>query len=242
MHISNVYANSSIHIALSNYITNNELLAVIANNTANSQTIGYQADNPLITNIDVLNGRKKNSYPILKSTYISKTQGALKRTGRNLDIAINGKGYYFKYITPKGMRYSLNGHLIINSEGILVSTAGYPIASQNSDIIPVPHGQVAINTQGTVFVDGLQINKIGVFTFDEKYNLSKEGNGLYKSSTNDTYVEDPNIMTESLAMSNADTVSSMTNLVEVQRAVTSANHMMNELHDLQKNSVAKLLK
>ena len=49
---NSAYANNSTYITLSNQIARKTQLAMVANNVANANTTGYEADNVLFKNID----------------------------------------------------------------------------------------------------------------------------------------------------------------------------------------------
>src|SRR5690554_2136521 len=51
--------------------------------------------------------------------------GALNSTGRQLDLALQGPGF-FALETPRGVRYTRDGHFGVDGEGVLVNSRGYP--------------------------------------------------------------------------------------------------------------------
>ena len=108
-------ANNTSYIALSNHIAQRNKLEVSANNTANVNTIGYEADGVIFRNVDLKqSSSRSNSFVYADGTYSSESSGPVKMIHRPLDMAIAGYGY-FKVLTPRGERYTLNGAAFLNN-------------------------------------------------------------------------------------------------------------------------------
>lgn len=238
------FANNTSYIALSNQIARKRQLEVVANNAANINTVGYEEDDILLRKVDVKqNSKRKNSFVWAETNYKSGNQGALKITGKPSDIAIGGEGY-FKIITPKGLRYTLDGNMIINNDYVLANKDGYPYASIDNEPITIPENfqSFEVAEDGTIFVDQEAISTIGVFTFTDPSSLIKEGNSLYKSANNDIPVEDYHIISGALRSSNVNPTMVMAKMVEMQRAVGGANNLMSDVNELDRSLISKLSK
>ena len=111
----------SQYIALSGMRSRLDELDRLSADIANAGTAGYkterttdaQADRPrfdavLQTAIDVTPGGRR----------LDVTPGAINGTGRDLDLAIEGPGF-FVVETPGGTRYTRNGHFARTTEGTL---------------------------------------------------------------------------------------------------------------------------
>ncbi|HEY2904415.1 MAG TPA: flagellar hook-basal body complex protein, partial [Vicinamibacterales bacterium] len=109
------------YTALSGMRTRMDALDRLAADIANASTAGYkteragttQADRPsfgtvLQSAVDVANGEARTDL----------RPGALAPTGRPLDVAIHGSGF-FVVQTPQGERYTRNGHLVRGANGSL---------------------------------------------------------------------------------------------------------------------------
>ncbi|MBI5724436.1 MAG: flagellar basal-body rod protein FlgG [Planctomycetes bacterium] len=78
------------------------------------------------------------------------TQGEFENTGRNLDVAIQGDGF-FKVLMPDGsFKYSRDGALSMNANGILTTASGYYL--DGSVTIPNDARSISISPDGTVSV------------------------------------------------------------------------------------------
>jgi flagellar basal-body rod protein FlgG len=77
------------------------------------------------------------------------TQGEMDNTNRDLDLAIQGDGF-FQITTPNGVRYTRDGALRTNATGVLVNSTGY--ALEPSITIPPDARSISIGKDGTVTV------------------------------------------------------------------------------------------
>ncbi len=91
-------------------------------NTANDQTIG---------SIDL-------GVELSKST-TDLAQGPLEQTGRSLDFAVSGTGF-FAVQTASGVEYTRNGEFSVNNKGLLVDQYGNDVLSQSGSPIQVGAG------------------------------------------------------------------------------------------------------
>ena len=88
---NSVFANNTSYITLSNQIARKRQLEAVANNAANTNTIGYEQDDILLRTVDYKqNSKRDNSFVWAETTYRSGEEGALKVTNRPTDVAIGG--------------------------------------------------------------------------------------------------------------------------------------------------------
>lgn len=238
------FANNSSYVTLSGQIARKRQLEVVANNVANANTVGFEQDNLVFRAVDVKqNSRRANSFAWTETTYRSGDPGALKVTNRPTDLAIVSKGY-FKLATPRGFRYTLDGAFMVNNQGVLVNAAGFPLMTPNNTAIEIPidYREIQIGSTGSVFVDGDEIAQVGVFDFDTKDPIIKEGGNLYSIQGNDIPLEEFTLVSGSLRESNVNSALAMAQMVEMQRSYGIVTDMMSNIADLEKSAVSKLTK
>ncbi len=236
------FASNASYIALSNQIARKTHLQVATNNMANSNSIGYQADNMLFCNIDVKQTPKRsNSFVSPCGIYRNEKGGTLKITNRPLDLAVTGQGY-FKVLTPAGERYTHNGAILISSDYQLVNHQGMPFASAENEpiVLPADSRDVYITEDGGVYADGEQVDFIGVFGPTNPKNLKKEGNDLYSSQDNDILLEQFTIVSGALMSSNVSSVAVMTDIMELEKSASMTNNFQADIHDLERSTFSKL--
>jgi flagellar basal-body rod protein FlgG len=163
------------------------------------------------------------------SISIDISQGVLDETGGDLDLAIEGRGF-FELTAPSGESvYTRDGAFQRTDEGVLVNADGLPIVG--SITIPPDARRVEINPNGdvTVFfdgqVDGQNVGTINLVTFANQNGLEPLGGNLYRETaasgqpTVGQAGEDGRgtIRQSYLEESNVDVVEQITELIEAQR-------------------------
>lgn len=127
----------SMFTAVSSLNLHQSYLDVVANNLANANTTGYKATRMTFTDqysqlvspgagpSDSTGGINPTQIGLgVKSGYISPlfTQGMLQSTGRTLDLAIQGDGF-FVYDQGAARRYSREGSFSLDADGMLVNSS-----------------------------------------------------------------------------------------------------------------------
>ncbi|HZY18569.1 MAG TPA: flagellar basal-body rod protein FlgF [Ramlibacter sp.] len=123
----------------------------IANNLANANTTGYRADQVAFRAVPVRgDGAPTRVVSLEASAGFDERSGPIEQTGRNLDVAVLGKGYLAVQAGDGGEAYTRGGALQVNDQGVLVTSAGQPVAGEGGPLnIPVG-STVTIGHDGTV--------------------------------------------------------------------------------------------
>jgi flagellar basal-body rod protein FlgF len=237
-------ANNASYIALSNQLARKTQLDVVANNVANSNTVGFEQDKILFRNVDLKQNFKKNdSFVWAETTYRSGDQGGIKVTSRPTDLAIGGEGY-FKVATPRGDRYTLDGSMLINNQGVLVNVSGYPYLSNENNIIEITDNfqSIDISQNGTIFIDEEEVGTIGVFGFDSNDSIIKEGGNLYAVKGSGRVLEKFTVISGALRSSNVNATLAMAKMIEMQRSYGLTTDMMSKINESETSAINKLMK
>jgi flagellar basal-body rod protein FlgF len=126
-------------------------LQMHANNMANAQTDGFRADLELAQANRVKGpGYDSREGVELAADMVDVSQGHMVETGRNLDVAISGDGY-FAVQTDDGEAYTRNGNFKIDSEGRL-STNGHPVMGASGPIVLPEFDAIKIGQDGTISI------------------------------------------------------------------------------------------
>lgn len=189
------------------------LQALTANNLANSDTDGFKAD--------FMSARLVGdaTYPV-PVTKIDLSQGMMTPTGRALDVALEGPGF-FVLQTPAGERLSRGGAMALDAGNRLSDRHGNLLLGQDGPItIPVRYDSLEIQADGDVVVDGRRIDRLRLETVDDQNSLMKEGFGRFIPSTptRDVDLTETFVRQGSVEDSNQDTLRGVTDLVTIQRA------------------------
>lgn len=220
-------------------------LAVIANNLANVDTVGYKKDHvnfeKFVKQLETLPLAEGEYQRIAedvvpKDYYIDTTQGSSRLTGNPLDVALIGDGYFAVSADGKE-RYTRAGSLQRSMDGLLVDQQGNPIQGEGGDI-QLGNGEVVIGPDGTVTTGGQVVDRLKVVDIPED-KLVKIGRNLFEVPEGYAPVEldNPQIQQGSLEMSNVNAIQEMLGLVETQRAYEMFQKMMRTLNDAYGQSI-----
>ena len=158
------------------------------------------------------------------------TQGNLQQTGNDLDVAIQGHGF-FQVLMPDGTTaYTRDGSFHSDANGQLVTSSGFPV--QPTITIPANALSVTIGKDGTVSakVPGsttpVQIGTMQLATFINPAGLQAMGENLYlqtaSSGTPNTNAPGTNgtgLLNQGyVETSNVNVVEELVNMIQTQRA------------------------
>jgi flagellar basal-body rod protein FlgF len=241
--------NNGIYTAYSGLRAQVDALDLLANNLANLNTTGFKEE---LAYFSLLNpsaeasanagdlGSTINS--ILKTEgYTNSSAGSLNRTDRDLDIAIEGNGFLVVQ-TARGIRYTRNGNLTVNEKGVLVASEGDPVIGKNGKPITLGRGTVRrIDEEGTVTLDGREIDRLKMVSFDDVTKLSREGNSLLLPNGNvQEKVSSAKIKSGYLEQSNVNAVASIVRMIGIMRQFEAIQKSVLALNELNTKSIEKL--
>ena len=219
---------------------------VISNNLANVSTSGYKrsradfqdllyqtlrspgvassADTEVPSGIQVGHGTRPSA------TQKIFTQGDFQNTENDLDMAIEGDGF-FQVIQPNGeIAYTRAGTFKLDSDGRVVTSDGFPMEPELT--IPADTVALSIGTDGTVSVllygetAATQIGNIELAQFTNPTGLQSIGRNLFIPTTasGDATAGTPGeeglgtLAQGYLELSNVSVVDEMVNMIVAQRA------------------------
>src|ERR1700749_5066213 len=134
--------NSGLYGACAGLMARTQALDTIAANVANSSRAGFRGEDNIFGTVLAEAGRHgrmsalnkaTNSFSQIGDAQMDTTQGVISRTGNDLDLAIEGPGY-FKVQSANGVAYTRNGHFHADSSGKLVTDAGEPVLGDAGEI------------------------------------------------------------------------------------------------------------
>jgi flagellar basal-body rod protein FlgF len=202
-------------------------MEVVANNLANSSTVGYKSDRAIFSEFIVSGGRDAPSVSMgaLGGHAFDLTQSSLAFTGSNFDLALQGDGYFLVQ-TEAGDRLTRAGHLQISSEGQLIDANGNAILEAGGNPITVPPTveQMSIGNDGSIAVDGELVGQIGIVSPNGQ--LLRDSNTYFSSPDGFVPTEGETVIQGALEQSNVSPVLEVSRMIEVQRAYEAGQAMM----------------
>jgi len=192
----------------------------LAADLANSGTAGYKTErtsteesrrafaSALDSAIDVAQGGRRTNF----------VPGAIESTGRDLDMAIEGPGF-FEIETAGGMRYTRAGGFKVQPDGLLTTMDDMPVQGESGEI-HVPVGPVTVMGDGTIRVDKTDAGKVKVVRFDDEDALIRETGTRFRApdGIDGTEAEDARIFSRSLEQSNVSVVDRAVKITNATRS------------------------
>ncbi|MCH8241183.1 MAG: flagellar hook-basal body protein [Planctomycetes bacterium] len=220
---------------------------VLTNNVANADTTGFKYDLAVFTQRSI-ESRENPGQPGLSApglaglsggvhvrpSYISFAQGGIERTGRPLDVAIRGEGF-FTVSDGEVTRYTRDGEFARNTTGELVLAAGggrWRVLSDGGSPILLSEegGPASIGADGTVRVGETVIAVLGVAKPEDQTRLRKVGENLFEPVDTTMQPVEANLAAGSRESSNFDIMKGLASMIAVSRAY-QLNATMIQLQD-----------
>jgi flagellar basal-body rod protein FlgF len=231
--------SNTIYVSISKQNGLFRQLETSANNVANVDTKGFKRELMIYNEYPVKN-TTNNSVSFANDIYTATdaSSGNIEVTSRELDVSIQGKGF-FVVNTPLGVRYTRAGNFTINKDGALATSDQYPVLGVDKQPIVFQPGDknIVIGSNGVVRVNGEEIQTIAVVDFDNMSLLEPSGKSSFKALAPDKPAENFTVVQGALEGSNVNSVMELKDLVELQRSSGSLANLINLVDDLQRTAV-----
>ncbi len=241
---------------------------VIANNLANVNTTGFKKSRADFQDVMYQNV-KTTGAPTTNSTQaagieiglgttpaaVTKvfTAGNITQSGNELDLAIEGEGFFQIQMPDGTTSYTRAGSFKRDGQGRVVTTDGYPLMPEM--VVPSNATKINVGNDGTVSVvqsgqnTATTIGTIQLATFQNPAGLSSQGRNLYRTTDSSgdatTGTAGQNgigtISQGFLEMSNVNVMEEMVNMIVGQRAyeinskaVQAADDMLQQANNLKR--------
>jgi flagellar basal-body rod protein FlgG len=254
----------ALNIAATGMAAQTTNVEVIANNVANSNTTAFKRSAAQFADLLYQNERMagvpfqgtSTNGQVPQSAQIGlgvqtiaietlNTQGSLIQTGNQLDVALQGRGW-FQVTGPNNQTvYTRAGNFSKNSSGQLVTQDGYVITPGIT--FPTSTVDIQINATGAVYVDQgnppgtyTQVGQLQLAVFPNDAGMQALGNNLFQPTAASGTAQTGNpgspgyatTLQYYLEQSNVDPVQEITNLINAQRnyelnskVITAADEM-----------------
>ncbi|MBO1928450.1 flagellar basal-body rod protein FlgG [Thiomicrorhabdus sp. 6S2-11] len=260
--------NHALYIAKTGLEAQQFRLAAISNNIANANTYGFKAGRAEFNDLIYQNVRQPgaqatqdeaNTLPSglqlgtgVKAIGVQKihTQGNVMVTDNQLDLMVEGKGFFQVLDQDGNLMYTRDGSFEVNQNGDIVTSSGYLLEPNIN--IPQDTTEISITNDGAVFVSQPgnvgqnQIGQIELATFINPAGLEALGKNFFAETTasgapninNPDTAEAGSVLQGALEASNVNTVEELIGMIEAQRtyemnskAISAANGMMQYLNN-----------
>ena len=222
-----------IYVAMSGARETMHRMATNNHNLANASTVGFKAVVDRFATLEVEGpGREVRSYAIDRAAGADLSPGAIRATGRALDVAIDdgggegGAGFLVVQDPDGAERLTRAGSLRVGTTGLLETSAGHPVLGDGGPIGVSAHASVAIGRDGTVSIrplgDGpesqVALDRIRLVRVDPDA-LERDARGLFAPTGDAPPPDDASVRLrpEALEQSNVDTVGALVTMIELAR-------------------------
>ena len=199
---------------------------IITHNLANVSTVGYKRICNAFTKALEAQQTAEETYSpgtIDLNSALDFSQGSIVETGRPLDFALYGKGF-FVIETPEGLLYTRNGTFHTNQNGQIVNSHGWIVAGEAGPIT-IPSGvapsQLSVSNDGTVSASRTMIGKFRLVNFEDDENkLVPAGASCFKmpdEAVQPTPAENIVVKQGYQEASNVEMIDELVNMIVVSR-------------------------
>jgi flagellar basal body rod protein FlgG len=209
---------------------------LIASNLANLNTPGHKRQLFSIQEQSVDPGNRQAARPGASVSQFATdfSQGRHEPTGRALDIAIKGDGF-FVYQGQTEQLYSRNGVLFRDEQGQLVNGDGLTIVGDGGPIqIPqdVSDHDLMIDPSGSISANGAEFGKLSVVTFNNNQLLKSDSQTYFRAGTAiATPSQDVTIAQGTRELSNAHPVTELVSMIIGSRHFESAQRAIRTISE-----------
>ena len=201
--------------------------AVNKHNIANLSTIGFRADSVAFDSEPIYGpGYATRVNAVAGDAGTDFSSGVMESTGRNLDVAVNGKGFIAVRGTDGKEAYTRAGDFRLTPDGAVQTASGLAVLSESGPLVIPPSTQVSIGGDGTISVvpQGsapfavTQVDRIKLVN-PNTADLQKGDDGLLrlKSGAKAKTDESVSVTSGMLESSNVNAAKSLISMIELQR-------------------------
>lgn len=202
--------------------------ASTAHNLANVTTTGYRAETNSFRALPVFGeGAKTRAFVVDSTTGVDFTPGVIQHTGRELDMAVQGKGWIAVQGADGSEAYTRNGSFQISANGVLQTRNGLNVMGDGGPIAIPPDNDITVARDGTIsaiptgqtLTSVTAVGRVKLVNPPET-DLVKGEDGLFRLKSGQPAPADANVVlaSNSLESSNVNMVESLVNMITHARS------------------------
>jgi flagellar basal-body rod protein FlgG len=243
-----------IYAAATGMIAQQSMQEVLAQNIANSATVGYKQDvvtfrafqNMMLRRLNGIGDRGPNIGEMgtgveEDQTTIDWKMGAIVNTNNPLDIAMS-EGQFLVAQSGTQMLYTRAGNLQIDPNGNLITAAGNPLLDRADRPINVQgRTGVSIDPRGNVVANNQILGTLKVVQTDPR-QLQKAGGIYYRTADPNALqlAQNPRLLVNSLEQSNTNMMQGLVRLITVSRSFEMAQRALTTQDELLKQAATEV--
>lgn len=232
-----------LYLSASGVMANSYRQDTLANNLANSETVGFKRDLPLFKQRLTASQEMRNRAGwsdhgqdliggglFATPTTVDTSQGELEPTGNTLDVAIDGNGYFA--VDDHGQtRLTRDGRFMVDRTGklVLANESGQPVLDVNQKPIKVNSlAQLSIGEDGRITENGVTVARVGLFDVPDRSQMSKQGGTMlnYPDIKSIRPTATATLRNGFIERANVDPATELTALMDSQRQLEANANMI----------------
>jgi flagellar basal-body rod protein FlgF len=213
-----------------------EQQATNSHNLANASTTGFRAQLDSFRAVPVLGpGMPTRTFVVDATVGSDFAPATIQHTGRDLDVAIQGEGWFAVETLDGNEAYTRNGAFRLNENGVLQTQNGLNVIGDGGPITLPPGVSVAIAKDGTISTidpanPGVPPTAIGRLKLvnPPQEDMARGEDGLFRRRDGAVAPEDANVTVAggALESSNVNVVDAMVNMISLARQFDLHMNMM----------------
>ncbi|KQR77751.1 flagellar biosynthesis protein FlgF [Rhizobium sp. Leaf384] len=223
---------TGLYVGVSSQIALEKRMNTLADNVANSTTVGFRATEVKFNT--VLGDTKPNKVAFVGegAEFLNTKTGGLSHTGNSLDVAVKGDAW-LSIETPAGPALTRDGRFSLTETGDLVTLRGYPVLDAGGAPIQLNAnaGELVIGKDGAIRQNGTQVAALGLYEANFARGFNRYDNSaILPNAAPDPIVDrmDVGVMQGYVEESNVNPVQEMSQLITVSRAFESIASLLRD--------------
>lgn len=202
--------------------------ATTSHNLANVATTGFRAQMDSFRALPVVGeGAKTRSFVVDSTIGTNFDVGVIQQTGREFDVAVQGKGWIAVQAPGGGEAYTRNGSFEVSQNGMLQTRNGLNVMGDAGPISVPPDNDITFGVDGTISALPLGQSLASVATAGRiklvnppEADLVRGDDGLFRLKSGQPAPADVNVQLapKSLEGSNVNMVESLVNMITISRS------------------------
>lgn len=260
-----------LYTALAGAVAREKQLAIVTNNLANANSVGFKKDSTLFEvrppEAD-LKTMARSADPGLNlptprqwipgnqesvrigGTTTDFSTGSLRETGATVDFALEsrkaGQGAaFFAVQTPQGTRYTRAGNFALNEKKEVLTRQGDRVLAKGGQPLTMDGANVRVNGNGEVMANGGTAGALGLVYIERPERLQKVGNDLFALGQAQPRAVTPAdgvvVRQGYLEMANVNIVDELVRMIDLQRSYEAFQKTIQTMDDESSRTISTVL-
>ena len=223
---------------------------VVANNLANASTPGFRAETSALRSQAVAGpGQATRHFALEVTTGADLAAGPVMNTGRDLDVAVQGRGWLAVMGADGREAYTRAGAMQVGTQGVLETPRGLAMMGEGGPISVPPDHSVTIARDGTIsavpigqaLTNAVQLGRLKLVNPPEG-SLLRGDDGLFRTRNGTPAEADPNVAIASRALegSNVNPAEAMVAMISLSRQFEAQMRMLTTAEENARKSASLL--